>query len=214
MKIDKKAFCARRTVRELWEYVKAVERHARSDLALFEVANRRKGLYEKYFQELRPFAHYCRLKYGLDSPFVCYLSDSEVGDAWVEDLSTGLKRLIEITWPQDPEHMKKLKAPRSKGGVIDFCCFDWDDTSLHKAAIERLLKVASKKSVRDYSNTGGSTLLFVFDKSKLFWDDNRRHQSVLMSMLDQLAEIPFHADEVEVMFLFGSKAELVPVRKQ
>lgn len=213
MLFDEASFSVKRTVRGLCDYVAEIEKQACADPALKRFANRRQGPFGRYFQELRPFAHYCRVKYGLDSPHLCYLTEIEAGDACVRDPKTGQTRLIEITWPHDPEFMMKLKGPPPEDGIIDFRSFDLADTSLHEAALERVLDIARKKSTRDYSNADGSTLLFVFESATLFWDHIPSHRTLLNALVDKLALIPFRADDVELLLL-GNRHELLVVHRQ
>ncbi len=213
MDIKEKDFCIKRTTRELCDFVRQVKRSVRSDPELYTSANQRRGPYERFVKELRPFAHYCRVKYGLDSDVLCYLTNTEAGDAYVENPDTGRKRLFEITWAIDGQQLAKKKKRRLKGECDEGTLFAYDDVTLQEAAVDRALKNAKQKARKDYSNPDGSTLIFVFN-TELFWDDNERHKQLLEGLVSKLGEISFRVNEVEVLFLFGDRAEIKPVHGQ
>jgi hypothetical protein len=211
LELDEKDFCVKRTVRDLWNYEREMDSIVRSDPELLKVANLRRGAFERFLKELRPFAHYCRIKHGFDSDVLCYLSDEAAGDAIVEDPKTGQTRLVELTCPLDGEFLARQKRLRSEGKFPEITIFDISDTSLHKAALERVLAVAEKKRNRDYTNSGGSTLLFVFSYQDIFWDNNESHNQIIRSLIRELGKFSFHADEVEVLLFRDHTVELVPV---
>ena len=99
-----------------------METRVRGDRGLLEVANQRKGPYERFIKGMRPFAHYCGSKCGLDSVVLCYLTDREVGDAFIEDPETGRKRLVEITFPIDGKELARQKKLLFEGGLRDQPC--------------------------------------------------------------------------------------------
>ena len=86
--------------------------------------------------------------------------------------------------------------------------FGYGDTTLHEAAVERLLEIAEKKSVKDYRYPEGSTLVFVCDKTSRFWDDNEAHREILDDLADKLGVIKQSTDEVELLLLLGDNAEI------
>lgn len=209
--LDEKDFCVKRTVRDLWNYEREVDSIVQSDPELLKVANLRKGAFERFLKELRPFAHYCRIKHGFDSDVLCYLSDEAAGDAILEDPKTGRIHLVELTCPLDGEFLARQKKLLSEGKFPEMRIFDFCDTSLHRAALKRVLAVAEKKRNRDYTNTGGSTLLFVFNYQDIFWGNNESHNRILESLIRELGELSFQANEVAVLLFRDRTVELVPV---
>jgi len=209
--LDEKDFCVKRTVRDLWNYEREVDSLVQSDPELLKVANLRKGAFERYLKELRPFAHYCRIKHGFDSDVLCYLSDEAAGDAIIEDPKTGQIRLVELTCPLDGEYLARQKRLLSEGRFPEITIFDTGDTSLHQAAVKRVLTVAKRKQIRDYTNSGGSTLLFVFSYRRIFWDNSESHNRIVESLIQELSEFSFQADEVAVLLFRDHTVELVPV---
>jgi len=209
--LDENDFCVKRTVRDLWNYEREVDSLVQSDPELLKVANLRKGAFERFLKELRPFAHFCRIKHGFDSDVLCYLSDEAAGDAIIEDPTTGRSHLVELTCPLDGEFLARQKKLLSEGGFPEITIFDINDTSLHEAALKRVLTVAKKKQNRNYTNLGGSTLLFVFGNRRIFWDNDESHNRVTDSLIQELGEFSFQAEEVAVLLFRDHEVELVPV---
>jgi hypothetical protein len=70
------------------------------------------------------------------------------------------------------------------------------------------LTIAKKKCLRNYRSQGGSTIIFVFDRS-LFWDDNPTHMDFLNSVQTEFSSMPLFVDEVLLMLLFGDQKQII-----
>jgi hypothetical protein len=94
-------------------------------------------------------------------------------------------------WKRNKKKMQEL----NDNGIATLGIFDSEDTSLHEEAVNRITKVANKKSLRNYRTNGGSTLIFVLDPC-LFFETNERHMQILKSLICKLTEFDFMADNV------------------
>ena len=90
--------------------------------------------------------------------------------------------------------------------------WNYHHTSRQEAALQRTLDTARKKILRDYRTPGGSSIVFVFDRS-LFWDDNPKHSAVLTKMMTELAVVPLLADHVLLMFILGDQKQIVEIKR-
>jgi hypothetical protein len=73
------------------------------------------------------------------------------------------------------------------------------------------LRIAKKKAVRDYRESGDSSIIFVFNH-ELFWDSDPKHVNLLQSLKEQLSEIPQMANNVLLMLIFGDQKRIIEVK--
>ena len=83
---------------------------------------------------------------------------------------------------------------------------------MHQSAIDLTLRIANKKTLRDYRSPGGSSLIFVFNHM-LFRDSNPKHAEMLASLQMQLSLLNFQADDVLLM-LTGDQKGIIEVKKK
>lgn len=213
LNLRKEEFTEPRTPHELSKYVKHVYQSIAEDRDLKKLARLHKEPYKTFLEELIPFSHFCTWKYGEREDVQCALVCGTPGrDAVVIDKKTGLEHSVEITWPIDGHKVvqqNKLMTERTYSNPI---IWDSDDLSQHDAAIDKIIKIAKKKALRDYRDKGGSTIIFVFDSS-LFWDDNQEHIEHLKSLKDKLSRIPLMVDAVLLMIILGERKKIIDVKK-
>ena len=132
-------------------------------------------------------------------------------DAVVTDRNTGSEHSVEITWPIDGRHVIGQAKQMNKRGYTNLQIWDYDDLSRQQSAVARTIEIAHKKALRDYRCPGGSTIIFVFDRS-LFWHTNPKHMGVLASLQAELASVRLRVDNVLLMLLFGHQTQIREVK--
>jgi hypothetical protein len=209
-------FTILRTPADLDRYVKEAYSLIAADQAMRKNARLHKEPYKAFLEEVLPFSHFCTWKYTECRDVLCALTSdtSRHGtpgqDASVRDPISGEEHSVELTWPVDGSHMFRQALQMNEQGHTEFEIYDYDDVSRQKEAVERTLAIAKKKCLRDYRSQGGSTIIFIFDRS-LFWDDNPKHIDLLNSMRKGLSSMPFLVDEVLLMLVFGDQKQIIRV---
>ena len=89
-------------------------------------------------------------------------------------------------------------------GHTTFETWKCNDTTRQQSAANRILEIARKKSLRDYRNKGGSTIIFVMDLS-YFWDSDPAHMKILEVLRSKLASMPILADNCVLMQIEGDE---------
>lgn len=210
--ITREAFTVQRTPDELSRYVRETYEYIAAHGELKEVARLHKEPYKTFLEELMPFSHFCTWKYGDKGDVRCALVYGTPGrDATITDINTGSQHSVEITWPIDGREVFHQGGQLNERGHTDLKIWDYEDTSLHQAAIACTLAIAKKKAVRDYRGPGGSSIIFVFDHS-LFWDSDQKHVDLLQSLRTQLSAISLLADNVLLMLIFGDQKRIIEIK--
>jgi hypothetical protein len=146
-----------------------------------------------------PFIWFCDSNYRGRIDIECALVGGTEGrDAIIRRKDDLLEHNVEITWPIDGQKIKTKMQELNDNGITTLGIFDSENTSLHEEAVNRLLNIANKKSLRNYRSDGGATLIFVLD-SCLFWETNEKHMQLLKSLKCELTEFNFMADNILVI---------------
>lgn len=100
---------------------------------------------------------------------------------------------VEVTWPQDGKKHKAVADLMNANGFHG--CFGDDFEQYNQEIIERILKTAKKKPVRDYRSAGGSALLIVLDTKCSPLDELERLRKI-ENLVDSIRTISFRVDSV------------------
>jgi hypothetical protein len=212
IKITKAAFTILRTPADLARYACGAYDHIDQNRELKRIARLRKGPYKTFLEELIPFSRFCTWKYGVRDDVLCALVQGTPGrDAIVIDRKTGSEHSVEITYPINGQQLLEEGRRLNERGITDIKTWLGNDISRQQSAIDLTLKIANKKTLRDYRSPGGSSLIFVFDHM-LFWGNNPKHVELLASMRRQLSLLDFQADNVLLMFI-GDQKKILEVKR-
>jgi hypothetical protein len=212
IEITRDAFTILRTPADLASYVRETYNEIDQDRELKYAARLRKGPYKTFLEELMPFSRFCSWKYGGRNDVLCALVQGTPGrDAVVIDKKTGSEHSVEITFPVDGQQLLEEGRQLNERGITDIEISDVNGITRQKAAINLTLKIAKKKTLRDYRSSGGSSLIFVFDHM-FFWESIPEHVELLASLRRQLSLFDFQADNVLLMFV-GDRKEILEVKK-
>lgn len=188
-----------RSPNDLWLYVRSVFKETRANRDLVKVARLRNGLFRRFAQELYPLSIFCKWKYS-DINVLCQLVLGNQGyDAKIYHPSTDRTEHIEITWPTDgkKEHQDALLLNERGIGSVEV----GDFAEERQKTIEQILRLANKKSLKDYSHPEGSSLLILIDIYPYFYLENREHRKQLSSLINELKKIDFRVDSVYVILM-------------
>ena len=119
---------------------------------------------------------------------------------------------VEITWPIDGRNAVCQGKQLNERGYTRVNIWDYNDTSQHQAVISRILEIAEKKAVRDYRESGGSSIIFVVDRS-LFCDSNPKHVDMLQSLRTKLSAIQQQADNVLLMEISDNQKKIIKLKE-
>ena len=218
IEITREAFTILRTPVDLALYVREAYEYIDQNRDLKSAARLRKGPHKTFLEELMPFSRFCTWKYGERDDVLCALVQTSPGqgtpgrDAIVIDRKTGSEHTVEITYPIDGQKLIKHGRQLNERGITDIETWLMNDTSMQQLAIDLALKIANKKTLRDYRSPGGSSLILVFDHM-LFWDSNPKHTELLASLRKQLSLLNVQADDVLLMFT-GDQKEIIEVKRK
>jgi len=119
---------------------------------------------------------------------------------------------VEITYPIDGRQAVEEGKQLNERGITNVYIHDYNDFSKQQASINLTMKIAHKKTLRNYRSPGGSSLIFVFDRW-LFWDCNPKHVELLNSLRTQLSLLDFQADDVLLMLIYGDQKRIIEVKR-
>ncbi len=210
--LSKEEFQRPRTPYELSQYVKKVYADVKGDKNIVKIARLKKNLYKQFIEELYPFSVFCNWKYP-ENNVLCELIIGNQGYDGIITLSTGEKEFIEITWPIDGQ--KKIQLARYMNKLLDIrtgnqndikefeirCeTYDYNDLSKWKAVKDHVIEVAKNKALKDYTSTGGSSLVFLVDVEYLYFNRDD-HNKELLDIVEQLKKIDYKVDSVYVILM-------------
>lgn len=211
--ITREAFTIPRTPADLARYVREAYDYIDQNRELKCSARLRKGPYKTFLEELMPFNRFCNWKYGVRDDVLCALAQgTPERDAIVIDRKTRSEHSVEITYPIDGQKLIETGRQLNERGITDIKTWNVNDISMQQSAINLTLKIANKKTLRDYRSPGGSSLIFVFDH-RLFRDSNPKHVELLASLQRQLSFLNFQADDVLLMFT-GDQKGIIEVKRK
>ncbi|RJR21259.1 MAG: hypothetical protein C4581_02165 [Nitrospiraceae bacterium] len=210
-KITRDDFTIPRTPIDLARYVHETYNKIYHTPELKRVARLRRQPYKTFLEELMPFSDFCTWKYGNRDDILCALAQGTLArDGLVFDMTTRIEHSVEITYPVDGLQVVNDGRQLNESGMT-YANWDCNDMSKQQAAIELTIKIAYKKSLRNYLSPGGSSLVFVFDH-RLFWDCNPKHVELLVSLRSHLSLLNFQADDVLLMLVHGSQRKIIEVK--
>lgn len=165
------------------------------------------GLYKYFIEEIYPLALFVDWKYQNDDVICQPKIGSQGYDATI-CLESDPKSIhnVEVTWPQDGKDYKEIaKTMNAKGFHFRYD----DDFKHHDLEVLELVKItAQKKAVKDYRNSGGSTLLIAVDTSCSPANDIKRREQ-LNVLAAEIRKISFHVGSV---YLIASpNVDIIPV---
>jgi len=196
MNITRELFTKFRTPDEQSEFLVELNNYINANEEFKRMARLREGPFKTLVEEFMPFTWFCEAKYSGRTDIECALVEGTQGrDAIIRRKNNLLEHNVELTWPINGAEIKKKMHELNNIGTTSLGIFDSEDTSFHEEAVSRTIKIAGKKSLRDYRSDGGSTLIFVFD-SYLFWESNEKHMQILNSLTCKLSEFNFLADNI------------------
>ena len=210
--IKRDDFTAPRTPPELAAYVRATYESIASVRELRQTARMHPEPYKTFLEELMPFSHFCSWRYGNRSDVLCSLVAGTPGrDAIVVSRDSAIEHSVEITWPIDGRRTINQARQINDRGHTEFDIWGHDDTTKQRAAVDRILETARKKSLRDYRAEGGSTIIFVMDRSN-FWDSNPAHVKLLDSLRRELAAVPLLSESCLLMLVMGHERTIIELK--
>ena len=196
MNISNEIFTQFRTPDEQSHFLTELNNYIDTNENVKQKARLRKGPFKTMVEEFMPFVWFCESKYRGRKNIECALVGGTEGrDAIIRRKDDLLEHNVEITWPINGKEIKTKMQELNDTGTTTLGIFDSEDTSLHEETVNRIIKIANKKSLRNYRSDGGATLIFVLD-SFLFWESNEKHMQILKSLKCKLTEIDFMADNI------------------
>ena len=206
--ISKSDFYVKRMPRDLVNYVEDTYRFIDSNSELKKVARLKKEPFKTFIEELLPFSKFCKWKYGSRSDVLCSLAPNTTDhDAIVTFCDKNIEHSVEITWPIDGLRESLQAKQLNEEGITDV--MTWSGIESNYEEIQRIIKGAQKKSIKDYRFSGGSSLLIVFDKEPFFWSDNPKHNEILNELILNLKKISYLVDNVYLLIAPGEEFVII-----
>lgn len=195
-------FQKKRTPKELLDYFENNYIAITEDHELRKEARVRKKPFKKFIEELRPLSIFCYQRFANHDGVQCCLAEPNAPyDALVYLEEKILK--LEITWPIDGKKLHEHVIKLNKRGFVSEIR-DYLDTELQENLIQIIEDTATKKQLRDYSNTEGSILLIAIDEIE-FETSNNKHMELINGLIQKLSEFEFQASEVNLVFMQSKK---------
>jgi hypothetical protein len=191
----------KRTPDELAIYIDSIFDFIRSDKDAREIARMKKDVFKVLIEEIYPFSIYCKLKYVGKNILCRPVIGSQGFDGTIESNTGELIEIVEITWPIDgqKEHFK-LKQLNERG-YTDVEIWDYNDSSKIMDFIDRIIKKAYDKSLKNYKTEKGSALVFVLDIEPYFDVERLEHKEKIEFLKTKLKEIKFNVKEQYILLL-------------
>ena len=186
---------AKRTIRQLSEYIQNVKTAVNKDKNEKAKANLKKGNYKKFLEELIPLLIYGKEKYGIDSSnYFQLIKGNQAYDAIISDKYSEIE-IVEITFPIDgKEENIDAKVLNNRGyGKIRLL----DDFGQNEVK-RRILEKAKDKSLKNYI---GKTLIIILDPYPFFEMDDEDDLLVIGEIAEELKKIKYSANCVYLIVL-------------
>lgn len=183
-----------RTPNELRVYVDSNYNSINNDEDLKKLARIRKEPFKTFREELMPFAKFCSWKYSNRNDILCSLVPGSGGqDGKIKFANIPDEHLVEITWPIDGKQASIDAKNLNSRGYSDSKV--WNDEFLFNVT-DRTLEGARKKSIKDYSSRGGSSLLIILSAHPWFDLNNPKHHKVVEKLIMDLQGYEYKIENV------------------
>ncbi|HDZ69178.1 MAG TPA: hypothetical protein ENH43_02020 [Phycisphaerales bacterium] len=191
----------KRSPEELDEFVQSTFAAIRADKDIRKTARLRKPPFKELIEEIYPLSIFCNVKYKEIAVNCCPVIGNQGFDARIETREGKLVEIVEITWPIDGQSMHAQGLQLNDKGYTDAEVWDVNDNKNRQEIIERIIEVANKKSVKDYNESEGSSLVFVVDIAPYFGMSKIEHPEGIEELKRQLEEIDYRVKEVYLLLL-------------
>lgn len=209
MEIRKSDFFSPKSPEELNCTVEYIVNEIYGDTEIRKNARLRYEPFKTFLEEYLPFNDFCQYKYKNRKDVNCFLFKGKEYDAVVEKES--YKHIIEITWPIDGQYIRNMSLQLNERGYTNNEIYAFDDTTKHENEIKRVIKIAKKKSIKDYEWSGDSTLLIVFSRND-FRDENPKHKKILLTLVTQLKSIEYKVKNVLLLLKYDNSNEFIRIK--
>ncbi len=191
----------KRTPDELASYIDSIFDSIKADKDAREIARMKKDVFKVLIEEIYPFSIYCKLKYAGKNVLCSPVIGNQGFDATIESNTGELIELVEFTWPIDgqKEHFK-CKQLNEKGHT-DVEIWYYNDNSKILDLIDRIIKKAHDKSLKNYKSEKGSALVFVLDIEPSFDLERLEHKEKIEFLKTKLKEIKFNVKAQYILLL-------------
>jgi hypothetical protein len=190
-----------RTADELKQYVTQLFEAIRQDEEIVKIARLRRGLYKRLIEEIYPFSIYCYWRFK-DRDDLCEIMIGNQGyDGIIRNPSSGEREYVEITWPIDGHKAIATARLLNEKGHTDIEIRDVIDDSERQSIINRVIKKAREKALKDYTSQNNSSLIILVDIYPHFRLDFPQHQQEMANLVEQLRGIPFKVKSVYLVLM-------------
>lgn len=181
-----------RTPFELARFVRDVIESVNGDDELRKFALLKKGYYKEFLEEVVPLSIYCGWKFPSNDVKCKNILGNQPYDAVVLSAGSDILEYVEITVPIDGKKDRRESEQRIEKGRTDIECGDFIDK--REDVIKRIIKVAKKKSLNDYSL---KTSLIILMNTFPYFDIHKKDEfSMIQELINELREIDFNVGAV------------------
>ena len=191
----------KRSPEELDEFVRSTFDAIRADDDIRKTARLRKPPFKELIEEIYPLSIFCNVKYKGRNVNCRPVIGNQGFDARIETRDGELVEIVEVTWPIDGQSMRTQVLQLNEKGHTDTEVWDINDNKNRQEIIKRVIEVANKKSIKDYNESEGSSLVFVVDIAPYFGMAEIEHPEDIVELKGELAEIDYRVKEVYLLLL-------------
>ena len=199
--VTKEDLQEKRTPNDLCEFVETTFATIKSDKETKEIARLKKGLYKELIEEVYPFSIFCKLKYNGYEVLCGPVIGNQGYDAIIESSSGTQLEIVELTWPIDGQKQHFQSVQLNVKGYSDTEVWDYNDDSKRKELIERIIKTAEGKALKDYETEEGASLVFVLNIAPYFGMTEVENKEDIELLKTKLKAIKFKVNSVYLLLL-------------
>ncbi len=200
----------KRSPEKLDEFVQSTFGIISADKNIGKIARLRTPPFKELIEEIYPLSIFCNVKYKGNAVNCCPIIGNQGFDARIETREGELVEIVEITWPIDGQSMHAQVLQLNENGYTDAEVWDVNDNKNRQEIIEYIIEVANKKSVKDYNESEGSSLVFVVEIAPYFGMSKIEHPEDIEELKRQLEKIDYRVKEVYLLLL--PIAELIRIK--
>jgi hypothetical protein len=201
MEFTKETLEQKRNPKELQSFIKKAFEYISSNENLERKARSRNGFFKEFIEEIYPLSIFCNLKYDQKNIKCCPIISNQGYDAIIENQDGSIIEHVELTWPIDGQKSSYKREQMNKIGHTELEIWDYADNAKRMELINIILKIAEKKSIRDYDYSQGSSLVFILNTAPYFGMKTLEHQDEINLLLAKLRQIRFQTSLVYLLLL-------------
>lgn len=199
--VTKQDLETKRTPEDLHTFVQSTLDLIRNNQDKRKEVRLKKILYKELIEEIYPFSIFCKLKYEGIKVLCQPILGNQGYDAIIETENGEAVEKVELSWPIDGQKNHSDALALNKKGHTRLEIRDVNDSAPRDEVIERILKKAKDKALKDYLSSEGSSLIFVLDIAPHFGMKTIEHPDEIEYLIQKLREIPFKVKNVYLLLL-------------